>query len=131
HLTSNVTLNKGGLLSGVGNITGNIINNGGAIEPGNSIGNITVNGNLTWNGGAFEVEVNPGGASDRITIVGAGHKVTVNAGTLQVIPQVGTYVPNTRYTILTAPGGGIATFNEVTGGVGFLTPTLSFDATTL
>jgi autotransporter-associated beta strand protein len=131
HLTSNVTLNKNGVLSGVGNITGNITNNGGTIEPGNSIGNITVNGNLTWNGGAFEVEVNPSGASDRITIVGAGHKVTVNGGALQVIPQLGTYVPNTRYTILTAPAGGIATFNEITGSIGFLTPALSVDDTNL
>jgi len=131
HLTSNVTLNKGGVLSGVGNITGNITNNGGTIEPGNSIGNITINGNLTWNSGTFDVEVSPSGASDRITIVGAGHKVTVHAGTLQVIPEPGTYVPNTKYTILTAPAGGIATFNDITGGVGFLTPALSFDDTNL
>ncbi|MPZ33966.1 MAG: autotransporter domain-containing protein [Rhodospirillales bacterium] len=131
HLTSNVTLNKGGVLSGVGNITGDITNNGGTIEPGNSIGNLTINGNLTWNSGTFDVEVNPSGASDRITIVGAGHKVTVHAGTLQVIPQPGAYVPNTKYTILTAPAGGIATFNDITGGVGFLTPALSFDDTNL
>jgi autotransporter-associated beta strand protein len=131
RLTSNVTLNKGGALSGVGNITGDITNNGGTIEPGNSIGNITINGNLIWNSGTFDVEVDPSGASDRITIVGAGHKVTVHAGTLQVMPQPGVYVPNTKYTILTAPAGGIATFSDITGGVGFLTPALSFDDTNL
>lgn len=131
HLTSNVTVNKNGTLSGTGNITGNIIDNGGNIEPGNSIGNLVLNGNLTWNGGSFGVEVNANGASDRITVVGAGHKVTVNSGTLQVIPEAGTYVPNTRYTIITAPAGGIATFNSITGGVGFLTPALSFDDTNL
>jgi autotransporter-associated beta strand protein len=130
-LTSDLTLNAAGTLYGSGHLNGNLTNNGGTIAPGNSIGNLTINGNLTWNSGTFDVEVSPSGASDRITIVGAGHKVTVNGGTLQVLPLPGTYVPNTRYTIITAPAGGIATFNDVTGGVGFLTPALSFDDTNL
>ncbi|TPN60769.1 hypothetical protein FJ984_29885, partial [Mesorhizobium sp. B1-1-3] len=130
HLTSNVTLNKGGILSGVGNITGNITNNGGTIEPGNSIGNITIDGNLTWNSGTFDVEISPS-ASDRITIVGAGHKATVHAGTLDVVPLPGIYVPDTTYTIVSAPAGGIATFNDVTADFAFLRPVLSFDLTSL
>ncbi|TPK25981.1 hypothetical protein FJ867_28540, partial [Mesorhizobium sp. B2-5-3] len=130
HLTSNVTLNKGGILSGVGNITGDITNNGGTIEPGNSIGNITIDGNLTWNSGTFEVEISPS-ASDRITIVGAGHKATVHAGTLDVVPLPGIYVPDTTYTIVSAPAGGIATFNDVTADFAFLRPVLSFDPTNL
>lgn len=130
-LASHVTVNKGGTLSGTGNITGDVTDNGGTIEPGNSIGTLTVNGNLTWNGGTFGIEISPNGESDSVTIVGAGHKVTVNAGTLHVIPDPGIYVPNTRYTILTAPSGGIATFTDVTGGVGFMTPALSFDDTHL
>lgn len=130
-LTSNVTINRGGTLAGSGNVTGNITNNGGTIAPGNSIGTLTINGNLSWDSGTFGVEVNGNGTSDRITIAGAANKVTVNAGTLQVIPQAGTYVPNTTYTVLTAPAGGIATFGSVTGSVGFLTPALSFDDTNL
>ncbi len=131
QLISNVTVAKGAALSGVGRISGNIINLGGKVEPGNSIGELTVNGNVTWDSGTFVVEVGPSGASDRITVEGAGNRVTVNAGTLQVVPEPGIYVPNTRYTILTAPAGGIATFNDITGGIGFLTPALSFDDTNL
>jgi autotransporter-associated beta strand protein len=129
RLSGNVLLN-GGVLSGVGNVTGNITQNGGEIAPGNSIGNLTINGNLTVNRGTFEFEISPS-ASDRITIVGAGHKASLTAGTLVVAAQPGTYAPNTRYTIVSAPAGGIATFGNLTGGVGLLTPTLSYDANNL
>ncbi|MBS0222486.1 MAG: autotransporter domain-containing protein [Proteobacteria bacterium] len=129
RLSGNVLLN-GGVMSGVGNITGDITQNGGEIAPGNSIGNLTINGNLTVNRGTFEFEISPS-SSDRITIVGAGHRASLTAGTLQVVAQPGTYVPNTRYTIVSAPAGGIASFGDLTGGVGFLTPTLSYDTSNL
>jgi autotransporter-associated beta strand protein len=128
-LNGNVLLN-GGVLSGVGNITGDITQSGGEIAPGNSIGNLTINGNLTVNRGTFEFEISPS-TSDRITIVGAGHRASLTAGTLQVVAQPGTYVPNTRYTIVSAPAGGIASFGDLTGGVGFMTSTLSYDANNL
>ena len=127
HLTSNVTLNKDGTLSGVGNITGDITNNGGTIKPGNSIGHLTVNGNFTFNGGRYEVEVNARGDSDRVNVIGAGHKVMINAGTLLIVPEAGTYAPNTKYTIITTQDGGTVTFDTIAGGVGFLTPTVSLD----
>jgi autotransporter-associated beta strand protein len=129
RLSGNVLLN-GGILSGVGNVNGNITQNGGEIAPGNSIGTLTINGNLTVNRGTFEFEISPG-ASDRITIVGAGHKASLTAGALQIVAQPGTYAPNTRYTIVSAPAGGIASFGSLTGGVGLLTPTLSYDANNL
>jgi outer membrane autotransporter protein len=128
HLTSNVTVNKGGTLSGSGNVTGNITNNGGTIKPGNSIGHLKVDGNFTNNSGTLEIEVNAQGDSDRISVVGAGHKVMINAGTLQILPQAGTYVPNTTYAIITTEGGGTVAFGNVTGGVGFLTPQVSLDS---
>ena len=81
--------------------------------------------------GTIEIEVNANGASDRINIIGAGHKANLKASTLSVVAEAGTYTPNTRYTIVTAPAGGIANFGSLTGGVGFLTPTLSFDANNL
>ncbi|MBN9514765.1 MAG: autotransporter domain-containing protein [Alphaproteobacteria bacterium] len=127
HLNSNVTLNKGGTLSGTGNITGDIVNHGGTINPGNSIGTITVNGNFTFNSGTYEVEVNAQGNSDRINVIGAGHKVTINAGTLLIVPDAGTYTPNTTYTIITTQDGGTVKFDNVAGGVGFLTPRVSLD----
>ena len=127
HLTSNVTVNKGGTLSGVGNITGDITNHGGTIKPGNSIGHLTVNGNFTFNSGTYDVELNAQGDSDRVSVIGAGHKVNINAGTLVIQPEAGTYTPNTKYTIISTEAGGNVHFDNVTGGIGFLTPQLSLD----
>ncbi|MBV8193670.1 MAG: autotransporter domain-containing protein [Alphaproteobacteria bacterium] len=129
NIASDVTLN-GGILSGSGHIKGNITQNGGTIRPGNSIGNITVDGNLTVNNGTLAFEISPT-ASDRITIVGAGHTATLISGTLVVQPDPGTYVPNTTYIIASGPNGGYANFSAVTGSVGFLVPALSFDANNL
>ncbi|WP_175561896.1 autotransporter domain-containing protein [Kaistia soli] len=127
HLTSNVTVDKGGTLSGSGNVTGDITNNGGTIKPGNSIGHLTADGTFTLNSGALEMEVDAAGDSDRISVVGQGHKVMINAGTLQIVANPGIYTPGTTYTIITTEAGGTVTFGDVAGGVGFLTPEVSLD----
>lgn len=128
HLNSNVLVNKGGTLSGSGNVTGDITNNGGTVKPGNSIGHLTVDGNFTFNSGTLEMEVNAAGDSDRISVIGADHRVMINAGTLDIVTDPGIYRPGTTYTIITTEGGGNVTFGEVTGGVGFLTPEVSLDS---
>ena len=46
-LTSNVTINKDGTLAGGKNVVGNVKNDGGHIAPGNSIGTLTIDGDLT------------------------------------------------------------------------------------
>jgi outer membrane autotransporter protein len=127
HLSSNVTVNPSGTLSGAGNVTGDVTNNGGTVKPGNSIGHLTVNGNFTLNSGTLEVEVNDQGDSDRISVIGTGHRVMINAGTLLIAPEAGIYTPGTRYTIVTTEAGGNVTFGDVAGGVGFLTPQVSID----
>ncbi|WP_429228221.1 autotransporter domain-containing protein [Inquilinus ginsengisoli] len=127
HLASNVTVNKGGTLNGVGNITGSITNNGGTISPGNSIGHLTVDGDFTFNSGTYEVEVDPQGDSDRVSVVGAGHAVRIHTGTLLVVPHPGTYTPGTTYTIITTEAGGNVWVGELAGGVGFLVPEASLD----
>ncbi|MBB3773866.1 outer membrane autotransporter protein [Angulomicrobium tetraedrale] len=128
HLTSNVIVNKGGTLSGSGNVTGDITNNGGTVKPGNSIGHLIVDGNFTLNSGTLEMEVNAAGDSDRISVIGADHRVMINAGTLAIVTDPGVYTPGTTYTIITTEGGGNVTFGEVMGGVGFLTPQVSLDS---
>lgn len=127
HLTSSVTVNQGGTLSGSGNITGSINNNGGTIKPGNSIGHLTVDGDFNFNSGTYEVEVDPQGDSDRVSVVGAGHAVRIHTGTLLVVPHPGTYTPNTKYTIITTEAGGNVWVGELAGGVGFLVPEASID----
>lgn len=126
-LTSNVTLN-GGILSGVGNITGNITQNGGEIGPGNSIGTITINGNYTVNAGNLEFEVNPNGQNDKINVIGAGHTATLQGGTVEVLALGGSYRPNSKYTLVSATGGVVGTFDNAVDNLAFLTPSLSYDA---
>jgi autotransporter-associated beta strand protein len=126
-LTSNVTLN-GGILSGAGNITGDITQNGGEIAPGNSIGTITINGNYTVRSGILEFEINSNGQNDKINVVGAGHKATLQGGTIEVIALAGTYRPNSTYTLISAAGGVVGKFDRTTSNLAFLTPSLSYDA---
>lgn len=126
-LTSNVVIESQGTLAGAGNVVGDIDNRGGTIAPGNSIGQITVNGNLTLTAGTLEMEINPDGRSDRISVVGAGNWLQINAGTLAIVPEAGVYAPGTRYTLITNEDGGEVRFDAVTGGPGFLKPALSID----
>ena len=126
NLTSNVTLN-GGILSGAGNINGDITQNGGEIAPGNSIGTITINGNYTVRHGILEFEINSNGQNDKINVVGAGHKATLQGGTIEVLALAGTYRPNSTYTLISASGGVVGTFDRTTSNLAFLTPTLSYD----
>ncbi|TPE61578.1 autotransporter domain-containing protein [Sandaracinobacter neustonicus] len=127
-LISDIVLNAGGTLSGVGNIKGDITNNGGSIRPGNSIGHLVFDGNFALNSGTLGIEINAGGNSDRISVIGAGHRVNIDAGMLEITADPGRYIPNTRYTIISTEGGGRVHFDQVVGGVGFLTPKVSLDA---
>lgn len=126
-LNGDVSVNKGGTLEGSSRINGKVTNKGGKINPGNSIGHITINGDFEFDDGEMVVEVNAEGESDRIIVVGAGHTATITAGTLSVIMEPGDYTPGTIYTIVTAEGGGTAHFDSITGGTAFLSPELFSD----
>ncbi|SCW58976.1 autotransporter domain-containing protein [Ancylobacter rudongensis] len=126
-LNGDVSVNKGGTLEGSSRINGKVTNKGGKINPGNSIGHITINGDFEFDDGEMVVEVNAEGESDRVIVVGAGHTATITAGTLSVIMEPGDYTPGTIYTIVTAEGGGTAHFDSITGGTAFLSPELFSD----
>jgi fibronectin-binding autotransporter adhesin len=82
HLT-NVTLN-GGVLKGAGMIDGNVVNNAGAIRPGNSPGTLSIGGNFTQAaGGTLEIDIagNTPGTFDVLAVAGALDL----AGTIHVI----------------------------------------------
>ncbi|MPZ34035.1 MAG: autotransporter domain-containing protein [Rhodospirillales bacterium] len=123
---SATTVNRGGMLGGNGTVGALNVLAGGTVAPGNSIGNLTVNGNVTVNSGILEIEVNPNGTSDRLTVAGGG--ATLNGGTVEMLVLPGTYTPNTTYTIVSTSGGVTGTFDNVTEDFAFLTPTLSYDA---
>ncbi|MBN2580617.1 MAG: autotransporter-associated beta strand repeat-containing protein [Pirellulales bacterium] len=89
--TSGLTLAGTQTLMGAGTVQGTILTSGGSsIVPGDSVGQLTVNGNLTLAGGdtlQYELSVNPAGGNDRIDInklSGVGGNLTCNAGVTTV-----------------------------------------------
>ena len=123
---SAVTVNNGGTLGGSGTVGSTTIATGGVLAPGNSIGTLTVNGNVTFAAGStYRVEVDPAGNSDRINATGTA---TINGGTVDVQAGAGTYAASTQYTLLNAAGGRTGNFAGVTSNLAFLTPTLGYDA---
>ncbi|WP_411880097.1 autotransporter domain-containing protein [Polaromonas sp. YR568] len=123
---STVQVMSGGTLGGTGSVRNANIQAGGTLAPGNSIGTLTVNGNLTFQAGStYSVEVNPAGGNDRTNATGT---VTINGGAVSVLASAGTYSLATRYTILNAAGGRTGTFAGVSTNLAFLAPSLTYDA---
>jgi len=123
---SSVSVNNGGTLGGSGTVGSTTIAAGGVLAPGNSIGTLTVNGNVTFAAGSiYRVEVDPAGNNDRINATGTA---TLNGGTVDVQAGAGSYSLSTQYTILNAAGGRTGAFAGVTSNLAFLTPSLAYDA---
>src|SRR5258705_217918 len=94
---SAVTVNAGGVLGGNGTV-GNTTINGGALAPGNSIGLLTVNGNLSFTAASsYMVEISPTNA-DRVNVTGTAtlSGATVN---LSFVSAAGSSVAK-QYTIV-------------------------------
>ena len=106
---SAVTVNAGGTLGGNGTV-GNTTINGGALAPGNSIGLLTVQGNLSFMAASsYMVEVSPANA-DRVNVTGTA---MLGGATVNASFAAGSYVAK-QYTILNATGGiGGSTFGSV------------------
>ncbi|MBI2738779.1 MAG: autotransporter domain-containing protein [Rhodospirillales bacterium] len=121
--SSDVMVGPGGILGGVGFVPTSLV--AGTLAPGNSIGTLTVNGNLTFvSGSIYQVEV-AGAAADRTTVTGSA----TLAGTTQALFAPGTLTRS--YTILSAAGGLDGSFQDLTsvGLPGFLNPSLGYSAT--
>ncbi|MFH5803740.1 autotransporter domain-containing protein [Alienimonas sp. DA493] len=105
---AHLLLNSGGLLTGAGTITGDLIASG-RIAVGNSPGAMVVNGNYVGAGQTFDVEVRDAAAPvagtdyDQLAVTGTA---TVDGGTVNVAP-FGSHglAVGTRYDFLTAAGG--------------------------
>jgi len=121
-VVSPVTVNSGGTLGGTGTVGSTTVNGGGVLSPGNSIGAISINGNLVLGAGAiFHVEVSPTDA-DRVNVTGTASL----GGTAELVFGPGSYTSH-AYTILSATGGRLGTFDAVT--TSGLPPTLSASLT--
>jgi T5SS/PEP-CTERM-associated repeat protein/autotransporter-associated beta strand protein len=106
--SSAVTVNAGGTLGGNGTV-GNTTINGGALAPGNSIGLLTVNGNLSFTAASsYMVEISPTNA-DRVNVAGTA---TLSGARVNAFFAAGSYVAK-QYTIVNAGGGISGTFGSV------------------
>ena len=99
---------------------------GGILAPGNSIGTLGIDGDLTFEAGSrFEVEVDPqGSASDRVAVTG---NATLHGGAVVHVGADGNYDLRSTYTILTVGGVLSGAFDEVSSDFAFLTPDLNYD----
>lgn len=123
---SAVTVESGATLGGNGTIGRLNVLAGGIVAPGNSIGTLTVNGNVTFAPGSiYQVEVNGAGQSDQIISTGT---ITVSGATLAIAAISGSMPPSARFKLFDAAGGVSGQFTSVTSNFAFLTPGLSYDA---
>jgi autotransporter-associated beta strand protein/T5SS/PEP-CTERM-associated repeat protein len=106
--SSSLTVN-GGFVGGTGTLPSTVIA-GGALAPGNSIGTITVQGNLTFtSAGTYAVELGTTSVERDLTIVTG---TAALAGKVAPSAFGGLLLPGTTYTILTA-GARTGTFASV------------------
>ncbi|MBT6565041.1 MAG: autotransporter domain-containing protein [Candidatus Scalindua sp.] len=122
--TSNFTtldILTGATLMGSGTIVGNVVNNG-QVNPGNSIGTLTINGDYTHGSNAIlNIEMNNTSA-DKLVVTG---NATINGGSIDV-SRSGTEVVNIetgdRHTVLSTNQVPAGTFNTINSTM----PLLSF-----
>ncbi len=98
QLTSAVTVDAGATLSGHGTIVGNVVNNGGAVAPGGTIGVLTVQGNYTQSAdGVLSIEISPT-ANSVLQVSGTASL----AGTLHLVTDGNLFRKGQTYTFVTA-----------------------------
>jgi autotransporter-associated beta strand protein len=132
-LGGNVSVASGAALMGHGTISGNVTSSG-TVQPGGTIGIMTVGGNYTQNsGGTLVIEITPSAASG----AGVGYSQfrvggsASLAGGLSILDDAGTYAVGSRYVVLTAAGGRNGTFTTIAYNpifVDYITPVVSYDA---
>ncbi|WP_316859305.1 autotransporter domain-containing protein [uncultured Cohaesibacter sp.] len=128
---SAISVLDGGTLGGSGTVSDVTLYSGSTIAPGNSIGTLTVDGDLTFvSGSTYEVEVDDEGNSDKLTSTGT---VTIKDGaTLSILAENGTddgstYALNTDYSILSASSLS-GTFSTIEEDFAYLDATVSYSS---
>ncbi len=120
------TIAAGGTFEGAGSVGSVTVTGGATLAPGSlaTIGTLQVAGALVFAPGATYTIGATAVQADSTLVAGTatlGGTVTVTVGS-------GTFLPRTRYAIVTAGGGVSGSFAGVTTNLAFLTPTLSYDA---
>lgn len=96
-----VTVWETGTIGGDGTLTAGTMHNYGTLTPGNSIGTLTVDGDVTMEpNSVFEVEVDNSGNSDKLIVTG---EATIGGGVVKAI-STETITGWHEYTIMEANG---------------------------
>ena len=114
---ADVTVQMGGVLGGTGTIYANVnVFAGGTVAPGDGIGTLTVNGNLTNNGTLAMQLDKDANSSDQVL----GLNTLVYGGTLALTNVAGTLAPGDSFKLFTATTyvGNFASVSPATPGNG-------------
>lgn len=135
HIAGGAVLDLNGNALSIGQLTGNgTVDTGGStltagpgsvVAPGNSIGTLQVTGTYRQTSGStYEVEIEPGGGSDRIVVNGTAN---ITGGTIDVQSggQTG-FSAGQRFTILTASGGVVGTYDSIEDDLAFFDASLLY-----
>ena len=104
---------QGGNLTGIGTITGNVNNTGGQINPGNTIGTLTVAGDYSQTGtGTVNLELGSATSFDKLNITGAA-----DVGGILKLNLTSGYTPTigTKFTVFTYGSATAKSFNTIQG----------------
>ena len=103
-------LANSGSLFGTGTLNGTLLNSG-SLQPGNSIGTLTVNGNVTFgSGSSYGVELGKDGSSDLLHSTGT---VTIQSGSTLDVTLVSSNFERESFDILTADNGLTGEFDSI------------------
>ncbi|WP_376711242.1 autotransporter outer membrane beta-barrel domain-containing protein [Pseudochrobactrum lubricantis] len=120
-----IKVSNGAFLAGSGTLGGIHIAADAVLAPGNSIGTLKTSGDLVMEAGSlYHAEINPDGTSD---LVQASGTATIDGARVYVDKAGGSYIPGSRYTILTADGGVNGTFADLSQNMPFINLGLIYD----
>lgn len=125
-IAGSMTVDQGGVYAGGGTVGGLDVN--GALVANKALGAAQVNGNLNMSSGstlAFGADADGGSAPVKVS-----GNANLNGASLAVIASAGTYPWQSQYTVLQA-GSVSGRFGSVTSDYAFLTPTLSYQPTSV
>jgi autotransporter-associated beta strand protein len=110
-LGGSVTVRNGGLVAGHGTIGGSLANSSGVVASTGALVPLTIGGNyFQGSGGTLLVGLSPTAAT-KLAVGGSAFL----SGTLDIATATGSYVPFSRFVILTAGSGVDGTFSQITG----------------
>lgn len=121
-----VVVDSGATLGGTGSIAGSVtIQDGGTISPGESIGTINIDGDLTFIAGSrYKLDIDP--VSETSDLIRVGGNAFLTGAEVHLYAN-GMFGPSSRYLILSANGELHGNFGPIISDFAFLDPTITYD----